>query len=317
MDIENEDIEIVDDSIRADLEKAFEATEPVEQPSVPSKERDDTGKFAKKSEVTEEKSVEAPRSWTNEEKAKWSEATPEVRKAILRREQEVEVGFTKLDEDRNFGKSLKEVITPYLPIITAEGGTPATAVKELLNTAYILRTAPVAQKTALFHQLAKQYGVDLTQPNNITAVQPDSLLQEINQLKQQIQQQPEVFRQQQENLVVKSTIDAFAADPKNVHYEKLKPVMASLLQSGQAKDLQDAYDKASWADTDVRSAILTAQEQEKETQRIAEIKAKAGKARNTAISIKGSPSINPMANNKSNGSIRDDLMAAFDEYDVA
>lgn len=323
MDIETEEEIVVDDSIRGDLEKAFAENEaaPEKEPIVApvDKTRDESGKFAKKAdepkvEPVAEKVPDAPHSWTAEEKAKWVEATPEVRKAILRREQEVEQGFTKFDEDRNLGKSLKDVITPYMPIITAEGGTPQTAIKELLNTAYILRTAPAAQKTALFHQLAKQYGVDLSQPNNTPAAQPNALLSEINQLKQQIQQQPEVFRQQQENLAVKSQIDAFAADPKNVHYEKLKPVMASLLQGGQAKDLQDAYDKASWADPDIRSANLVAEQAAKETQRIAEIKAKADKSRKASPSIKGSPSINPVPNGKDSGSIADDLRAAWDEH---
>lgn len=323
MDIEQDIENPVEDSIRADLEKAFTDTETEEsEKSIDDKvQRDESGKFAKKSDETKiepiaEKIPDAPRSWTNEEKAKWAEATPEVRKAILRREQEVEQGFTKLDEDRNFGKSLKEVITPYMPIIQAEGGTPATAIQSLLNTAYILRTAPAAQKTALFHQLAQQYGVDLSQPNTNQAVQPNQMLaqtqQEIAALKQQIQQQPEIFRQQQESLAIKSQIDAFAADPKNIHYEKLKPAMAALLQGGQAKDMQDAYDKASWLDPDIRSAMNSDQQKAAEMQRIADMKAKADKSRKTAISIKGSPSINPVANGNAGGSIREDLEAAFE-----
>lgn len=325
MDIDNEVIEPVD-SIRSDLEKAFADSEPAADTLGDVKVdrvRDESGKFAKKAAEVEvkpaveaEKIPDAPRSWTAEEKAKWAEATPEVRKAILRREQEVEQGFTKLDEDRNFGKSLKEIVQPYMQIINAEGGTPATAIQSLLNTAYILRTAPIAQKTALFHQLAQQYGVDLSKPNNTSTVQPNHLMaqtqQEIAQLKQQIAQQPEVFRQQQENLAIKSQIDAFAADPKNVHYEKLKPVMASLLQAGQAKDMQDAYDKASWADPEIRSANLTAETQAKETQRIADIKAKADKSRNAAVSVRGAPSINPVPNGKSTGSIADDLRNAWE-----
>lgn len=321
MEIEPEEV-VIEDSIRGDLEKAFDEIESPVDPEKPSekpidtKSRDESGKFAKTAPIIPEveKIPDAPRSWTAEEKAKWNEATPEVRKAILRREQEVEQGFTKLDEERNFGKSIKEVVTPYMQIINAEGGTPATAIQSLLNTAYILRTAPAAQKTALFHQLAQQYGVDLSQPQN-PAVQPNQtvLQQEIAQLKQQIQQQPEVFRQQQENFAIKSQIDTFAADPKNVHYEKLKPVMATLLQGGQAKDLQDAYGKASWLDPDIRSALNSDQQKASEQQRIADIKVKADKSRRTAVSIKGSPSINPVING-SGGSIADDLRAAWDEH---
>lgn len=323
------------DSIRGDLEKAFAEADPVKEEVIASdatkeiktdksdKPRDEAGKFAKKPEeittkAEAEKVPEAPRSWTAAEKAEWSTMTPAQRAAVQRRESEVELGFTKLDEDRNYGKSLKEVITPYMPIILAEGGTPATAVQSLLQTAYVLRTAPPAQKTALFHQLAQQYGVDLSKPDNSSATPPEQIIaktqQELADLKQQIQRQPEVFRQQQENLAIKAQIDAFAADPKNIHYERLKPVMASLLTSGAAKDMQDAYDRASWADPEIRSAMTSDQQRASETQRIADIKAKADKAHKTAVSIKGSPSINPVPNGKSNGSIADDLRDAWDMH---
>lgn len=337
MELDNEIEDTVienDDSIRVDLEKAFYdvegdpkiADKPEAQVDKPiERVRDENGKFAKadtkpaketKPEIAEEKIPEPPRSWTATEKERWKEATPEVRQAILRRETEVEQGFTKLDEDRNFGKSIKEIITPYMPLIQAEGGTPVAAVQSLLNTAYIMRTASPEKKTELFHQLAQQYGVDLK--SNAPTVQPDQIVKQlqtqVQQLQQQIQQQPDVFRQQQENQALKSQIDAFAADPKNAHYEKLKPVMASLLQSGQATDMQDAYDKASWADPEIRSSILADQQREAEEKRIAEIKAKANKSRNTAVSVRGSPSISAPPTNGSGGSISDDLRAAWDEH---
>lgn len=325
MDIEEQIDEPVIDSVRSDLEQAFEDVEAkaASEPVKPDKTRDETGKFAKNEKVeatatVDEKIPDAPRSWTSAEKSEWAIMTPNQRAAVQRRESEVELGFTKLDEERNFGKSLKEVINPYMSIIQAEGGTPATAVQSLLNTAYILRTGGAAQKAALFHQLAQQYGVDLSQPATNSTVQPDQvynqLTQKITQLEQQIRQQPENFQKQQEGLVIKSQIDAFAADPKNVHYEKLKPVMASLLSGGQATNLQDAYDKASWADPEIRSANMAIEREAKETQRIADIKAKAGLARRASVSVKGSPSINPVSNGKSNGSIADDLRDAWDMH---
>lgn len=328
--------EIKDDSIRGELEKAFE--EVVEKPAEPeikpaadkpdaepkppveAKEgRDKNGKFAKKEEKIEpvEKTSKAPNSWTSTEKAEWDKLTPAAKAAVERREAEVERGFTKHDEERNLGKAMREVVSPYMPIITAEGGNPVSAVKELLNTAYILRTAPVAQKTALFHQLAKQYGVDLSQ-NNTQAAQPDQVLaqtqQQLAELRQQIAQQPQVFRQQQETMVLQSTIDAFAADPKNVHFDTLKPVMASLLQSGQAKDLQDAYDKASWANPDIRTSILEEQRASENAKLISQKTVKTNQAKKASASLTGSPGVTPVANGASTASIRDALSDAWDAH---
>lgn len=327
MELEAEDqIEPVD-NVRDDLEKAFaehEEKEPEEADKVPvevksDRARDDAGKFAKKAEPEIDKPVEikpAPKSWKAEEKALWEKMTPEARAIVERREAEVERGFTQLDEDRNFGKSMKEIVAPYMATIQAEGGTPQTAVQSLLNTAFYLRSnATPQEKGKLILNLAKQFNADIS---NTAPVQPDDLLaqtqRELAQLREEVQKQPKVFQQQQEETLIQRTLAAFAADPKNAHYEKLKPIMASLLQGGQAKDLQEAYDKACWADPEIRSAKMADDKQSAEEKRIAEAKAKTVTARKTAVSVKGSPGIVPNANGKDTGSVRDSLLAAWDEH---
>lgn len=350
MGIENEEIQELPDedtSIRDALDKAFteaeskaaitDGTESEVQKEVQSENpesRDDKGRFAKKEEATTtakteeaetqldpvKPSIVAPVSWKPDAKAKWEKLPEDIKAEINKREKEVELGFTKLDEERNFGKALKEVITPYMSIINAEGGTPVTAIQSLLNTAYYLRsTATPQEKGKMIINLAKQFNADITQTqNNTTPVQPDQIIaqtqQEIAALREEIKQQPIVFRQQQETTHLQSIIDAFAADPKNVHYPKLKPVMASLLQTGQAKNLQEAYEKASWADPEIRSSIMAEQAKEIESKRIANIKAKTGAARKVAVSIKGSPGISSATNGDGNGSIREQLNQAWDEH---
>lgn len=317
------------DSVRDDLVKAFDAVEgatpepaPAPEPKDPIEEpkddegraRDANGKFQKKEEKSEPVKAPPPKSWKAEDHPVWEEMSPKARAAIERREAEVEKGFTHLDEDRNFGKQLKEIVTPYMPMINADGGTPVTAIQSLLNTAYQLRAGTPQSRGQLIMELAKQFNAEL--PSNTAAVQSDPLAQtqaEIARLRQQIEQQPAVLKQQQEDLVLQSHIDVFAADPKNVHFAKLKPVMASLLHGGQAKSLQDAYDQAQWIDPEIRSATLAASEADKEAKRIADIKAKADKARSAAVSVRGSPNIQVM-NGSSSGSVRDDLLAAFEEH---
>lgn len=340
MDIEQNDTSVAEDSIRGDLERAFAAAEadtapdsapesPAEPSPTPAPEpvttnpRDEKGKFQKASPEPAPEPVAvvakpAPKSWKAEEKALWDKTPAEIRAIIERREAEVEKGFTALDEDRNFGKSMKETIAPYMAIIQAEGGTPVTAVQSLLNTAYYLRSnATPQEKGAMIRGLAKQFNADLTETTP-TAVQPNDALaatqRELAELRQTIQKQPEIFKQEQEKALIDRTISAFAADPKNVHYEKLRPAMASLLSGGQATDMQDAYDKARWVDPEIRPLMLAEQQKASEAKRIADAQAKTVIAKKTAVSVKGSPGIVPMTNGKANGSIADDLRAAMEEH---
>jgi hypothetical protein len=312
-----------DNSLRDDLEKAFDTVVLGESPdSAPDSTPDSVEDSSPDSAPEPEKAVDTvsdapPNSLSAIAKQKWAETPAEVRADIIRREKETEAGFTRLDEDRQFGKTLKDVVSPYRSMISAEGGTPVTAIQSLLNSAYILRTASPQKKGELLAQLAQEFGADL--PNSTNAVQPDSeiaqLKNQIWQLEQNIRQQPQVFEQQQKTSLIKRDIDAFASDPKNIHFEKLKPVMASLLETGVATGLQDAYDKAQWADSDIRSSLQAEQSKALEAKRIADIKAKAGAARKAGGSITGSPGSGQGLNGSTPpDSLRDTISAAWDEH---
>ena len=275
---------------------------PVDTPVVSEgKTRDDKGKFTKKDaapideakDITPvEKEIEPPKSWADDKKAKFKELPPDVREYILQREDEAHKQFTKQDDERLFGKQLKDVITPYMPIITAEGGNPATAVQSLLNTAYLLRTGTQQQKTQLFQQLAQQYDIDINavaQPQR----QVDPYIQQIENRLSQFEQKLThdiSLQERQEYDKNVAEVNAFAANPAHTHFEQVKPQMAPLLASGQAKDLQEAYDMACWANPTIRSTLLEAQEADKAVKRKEEMEAK----RKAAVSVTGSPA-------KSNG----------------
>ncbi len=210
---------------------------------------------------------------------------------IARREEEAHRGITALGQDAALGKKLKDVINPYLPMIRAEGGDEAGAVRDLLQTAYILRTGNPTQKAEVMRHVAGLYGVDLAvAAQGVQQVDP-----QVHQLQTKIAQLEGRFvsaEQQQHQQVqgqAQTIIEAFAADPKNEFYEQVKPAMAQLLVGGLAKDMQEAYDMACHAIPDVRSTILTRQTADAEAKRAAEAKAKADAKRRAAGSISGSP----------------------------
>ncbi|WAL81320.1 hypothetical protein OYT13_15825 [Pandoraea sp. XJJ-1] len=259
--------------------------------------------------------TKAPQSWSAAERAHWEKIPPEAQAVIARREEEAHKGITTLGQDASFGKKLKDVIAPYLPIIRAEGGDEAGAVRDLLQTAYVLRTATPEQKVGLFRQLAGQFGVDLHAAAQ-AAPQVDPEMQALRQELAQVKGHLVSTEQQQHQHVegqAQAIIDAFAADPKNEFYEQVKPYMGQLLVGGLAKDMQEAYEMACHANPNVRSTILSRQTADAEAKRAAEAKAKADAKRRAGGSISGSPA-SPVTTGTTanpNLSLRDELRANF------
>lgn len=234
----------------------------------------------------------APTAWTGAVKSKWKDLPPEVRTEIKKREDDIHRMMTAHDGELRLGRSVKEIATPYEAVIRSEGGTIEGAFRDLLNTAYVLRTGSPQQKAELIMQTAQQFGVDLNQYNaqrqhGMQNPAYQALQQEVEQLRRMAD--PSAIKSQlQEDMErdrITSEIQAFAANPENAHFDKVKTIMGSLIQSGQAKGLQDAYEKAIWADPSIRNDLLSAQEREKAAKKKAEMAAK----RKAAASVTGSP----------------------------
>jgi len=306
---------------KRELTKAETKVKTPKSDKVEKAEKTENREKPDKVEKTEEKTVDtkvstAPNSWTAAAKAKWAELPAEIQAEVAKREAEVEKGFTKFDEERQYGKSIKDIVTPYMPMIAAEGGTPQIAIQSLLNSAYLLRTGTPQAKGQMLLDLARQYGADLSaamQPQQQIDPQLQRTQQELEQMKQYLQQQ-ESLKQQLQQESIQSTIQTFAANSENVHFESVKADMAALLQAGRAKDLQEAYDMAVWARPDIRSTLLSRQVADAEAKRVAEIKAKSDNARRAAGSIVGNPGIHVPANSNTNRSLRDEITANFREF---
>lgn len=301
--------EIEEKSLRDTITEAVAEVSEKQEDAAPEKDRDESGKFKAKEEVApdnepvlEKEPVEAaPTSLSGAIKAKWGELPEDVRQEWAKREKDVHQMMTRHDGDLNLGREMKDVVMPYMATIQAEGGTPATAVKDLLNTAYQLRTGSPQQKAQMVQNIIKAYNVDMGQSQVQENVDPtiSALYQEINDLKQR--SNPEVIKKQlqdeYENDTINQEVNAFASDPANIHYEKVKGVMASLLVNGQAKDLKEAYESAIWSDPSVRSTLMQAKPVDVQAKKAA------------ASSITGSPGTNVPNSGAPDRSLRDEIAA--------
>lgn len=261
-------------------------------------------------EVTETPVVEkidAPVALSGAIKAKWHELPEDVRAEWSKRENDIHQMMTRHDGELRLGREMKEVVSPYMAIIQAEGGTPAGAVRDLLNTAYVLRTGSPQQKAQLLKQVAEQYGVDLGQAQPQEQIHPviAQMQQELQTLRQQAN--PEVIekrlQEKMEYATIQSEVNAFAANPANKHFDQVKAFMAPLLASGQAKDIQEAYDMACYANPAIRSTLLAEQNAALEAKRKAELKAK----KQASASVTGSPELTSPSTKAPQKSLEDDL----------
>lgn len=286
--------------------------EPIDEPA----EEDDGVKEIKEPEAESapivDEFAEPPVSLKAEMKAKWKDLPSDVRAEWSRREGEIHRAMTAKDGDLNLGRTIKEIAAPYEAIIRSEGGTVEGAFKDLLNTSYILRTGSPQQKAQAIQAAIQQFGVDvrlLGQGQQQVDPNIAHLQREIQTLRQQAN--PETIKsqlqEQMERDNIQKQISEFAANPKNAHFETVRSQMGALITSGQAKDLQDAYEQACWANPSIRSELLKAQSAQEAEKK----KAEMAKKKNAAASVMGSPDGSSPATITVKKSIRDNLKEAM------
>lgn len=317
----------LDDILNSAYDEA-EQDAPADDKPVSTRSRDEVGRFAKEAKEaaaaqspvaapvgdTASPTAQAPNTWTPSAKAKFATLEPDVQAEIMKRETDMARAITLHDQDRSFGKTVKDVVTPYLPMIQAEGATPETAIQSLLNTAYRLRTSSPQEKGVLLANLARQYGADMSafsgdqeqaQIDPTVAALQSKLQQLEGFITQQHTQQQTVAEQ---NLL--RDINAFQADPAHPHFEKVGQDMAGLIKAGLAANLQEAYDKAIYMHPEVRQQVISASQTEAQRKQIEEAKQKAAKAKQLAsVNLTSKPSL-PLKS--MNGSLDQLLSDAYD-----
>jgi gas vesicle protein len=348
IEIEQKELETPAPSLRETIEKARDEAIEKEtivkeakvekkprQPKGEGRERDETGKFlgketqeiksnavAKETQqvavVAEEPPIPPPQAYNGAVKAKWNELPRDIQQELSVREQYFHRELTKHDEERNFGRTVDRIVQPYMAQIKAEGATAPQAIESLLNMAHVLRVGSPQQKSDLLLRTAQTFGVDLRsavqQPQQQIHPQIQTALQEVQAIKSRLEQ-ADAAKKAAEEAELQQTIKEFSENPKNIHFEAVKAHMASLLVSGLAKDLQDAYDQAVYANPQTRSTLLEQQKSASNEQRVAEQKARAEAARKAGSSIKGAPGMVASKNGQIKGlDLRSTLKAAFAEH---
>ncbi|HXI52363.1 MAG TPA: hypothetical protein VNH84_12685 [Candidatus Saccharimonadales bacterium] len=294
-----------------------------------------TGKFAKtdKPEIPAEKPVETkpdaqadptspPPIWSKV----WETMSPEARALAVKREAEQAKGFEEYRGKTAQLTEITQVLDPIRPILQQNGiQSDAQAVKTLVEWEGAFRNP--ATRMQAFHNLARQYGVDLqslvqspSQPSPAQDIpeplrpvidQFGNIVQEVNTIKQQLQTA--------EQNRIASELTSFASKPEHAHFEKVRVMMGQLMQSGIVSpgDLEGAYQKAVTIHPEV-SAAIEAEKQAKAQAELAKTNAeKAARARQAAVSPSvrspnGAP-VNGASVKPKGSSPRESILAAIGE----
>jgi len=328
----------MDDDIRSALATAFnnaetEAEEPpvVEAPveevtetteEQAARERDERGRFAAKQEaetapvaevpppVTEPAPApmekRAPNTWRKEAAAQWATLPDQIKDEILKRENDARSGIQNYKQAADMGRTFEEAAKPFQRQFEELGVTPVQAFQHLLAADQKLRYSPPQEKAQYFSELARTYGIDLQQVQPLPPIPPEML--EMQRELAQLRQQQERVAQQQ-NQALGSEIEQFAETHE--HFARVRPAMSVLLQNGQATALQDAYEKAIWADPEIRATLLAQQAEQERKQ--AQTAALTQRQKAAAVSVKGSSPASGAARGN-HDSIRGALEAAFGDH---
>lgn len=276
----------MDDTIRAtlaDIESREETTEQAEQ-----RLRDDRGRFAAKEGAEPDASAieaqEAPnaapeasqtpsapavspelqRLGLRRDEADSIAQNPVAMQAMIRRSEEMHRGLEQYREKAQVGVAFEQAMQPYMATIQSLGVRPEQAVQKLLSADHSLRYGSPQQKQAMLAQIGRDYGIEqLSQEQLANQPQVDPQVQalhtELQQMRAWIHQQNQA-KDWQERTELNSSIEKFAANPSNAYFNDVRDDMAGFLQAGLATSLEDAYEKAIYANPTIREKVIAEQQ---------------------------------------------------------
>lgn len=293
-----------------------------------------------------------PPGWSVQSKAAWDALPAHIRADIVKRETEVNNGFAKLRDYKGIdryaemakrsGTTLETALERYVGMENLLRTDPQ---KGLLAVAHNMGINPQqlhqwfgggnASAQPQPYQNGQGNGYQAPPSQNdyddpyvraavSAALQP--VTQELGSLKDFLRGQ-QTANQERQVSEAQKVIDEFSALPENRYFSDVEGIINNLLEKGMVErtgnfraDLANAYQQACQLHPEVREAIFNDRLSKTEEKRKAdaakaeaERRAKAEAAQRAAVSVTGAPSGNPASTpSGSRGSVRDDLLAAWD-----
>ncbi len=259
-------------------------------------------------EVTEQADTNAiqrditrpPSTWKPVVRAEWDKLTPSVKAEIHRREADFQNGQAQLLPDARLGSAISKAAAPYQMLIESNYGSPDRAMSAFLQTAAALQMGSPQQKLQTIVGLSQQFGVDLSpllQQGQPQQQQPQQQFADprVDQMIAQ-QRHQEQQRQQQELQQLSGIADSWVAE-KDQMGNPLRPYVGDVINEmttlipqikqsnphySHSQVLEQAYDRAVWANPDTRAALQGQQQSELQAKQAAENQNRVASAKRAA-----------------------------------
>lgn len=199
------------------------------------------------------------RGWSPEQKAKFQALTPEAQEVVLALKRDTDSHYTrKLEEAASFRKTAEpalEVLNKHADLFAAQQMTPVQAFEGYANIERALTFGTFEEKLDLIGKICRRYNIPFAPDAALGTLDPeqaqmypalhdrDAEIARIRADKEATERRLQQYEAQQ----FAQAVDAFqsATNPdgsqKHPHFEAVKQTMGTLLYTGKARTLDDAY----------------------------------------------------------------------------
>jgi len=303
------------DDIRESL---IESTEPPPEPEAPQEKLTDPNTDPTANVETGAWGDDrAPSSWSPKVRESWAALPEDVRREIVRREEASVNGVRKLQEKlapaERFMQSMSGVFDHARNNLKTD---PEQYIATIMSAHTRMSQVDTKERFNMLMNLADVYQIPLRDIINqsvgeevLRRPQRQQEQQQYAQLPPDVMQEIQTMRQYREGMEIQAVADSvnsFGADKE--FFEDVRFQMGELIESGQAKDMQEAYDMAIWLDPEVRDVIIGRERADDAQQAIAHRQAAAAR-----VNVGGRQHASPVrvADDDDGDDISDAIRSAF------
>lgn len=212
---------------------------------------------------TQGQTVAPPPGWSPAAKVEFEKLPQAVKEAVAKREEEINAGFAKLmdykgldqfvDMAKQHNTTLPEVLQRYQAAEHRLQTNPEEGILWLMQN---YRVNPVEYAQKILRHFGGQQQQGQPQPGYQPPAPYDPLMQQVSTLTQYIQNME--ARQQEER--INTLIGDFASKPEHRFWQNVEEEMAVLIETGRAKNLDEAYQQAIWLNPETRAILIKEQQ---------------------------------------------------------
>lgn len=247
---------------------------PKEKETVSEVEETETEKAQEENPDT----IERPASWKKDMQPTWDSMTKEAKEYVIQREEQMKQGLVKDRDDAVLGRTMRDAIAPFSGLLKAQGIPEKQMVHNLLSAHHKLSTSSMAERKEAFTKLAQSYGIKFDGTGQSQEIDPivNNLTNELNSIKSYLTTTQQEAQQAAKAKVV-NEVDAFASE--HPYFDDVENEIAIFLEGDKNMTLQQAYEKAIWANPLTRQKEMERLQQEQAKKAKAEAEKKAEEAR--------------------------------------